>query len=105
MFKRKRTAEDFAEEIKAHLALEADDLRGEGLSEAESQRRARVEFGNVPLAQEKFRLRGRWQSLDKIARDFRFGVSLASEEPRALRSPRFSLWLSVWAPTLPSSAS
>ena len=37
MFKSKRTAEDFAEEIKAHLALEADDLRGEGQSEEEAQ--------------------------------------------------------------------
>src|SRR6201997_4212120 len=85
MFKRKRTAEDFAEEIKAHLALEADDLRGEGLSEEESQRRARVEFGNVPLAQEKFRLRGRWQPLDNVARDFRFGVR------SLLKSPGFAL--------------
>ncbi len=31
MFRRKRSAEDFAEEIKAHLELEADELRGEGL--------------------------------------------------------------------------
>ena len=30
MFKRKRSAEDFAEEIKAHLELEADELRIEG---------------------------------------------------------------------------
>src|SRR4029077_13569865 len=85
MFNRKRTAEDFAEEIKAHLALEADDLRDEGLSEAESQRRARVELGNVPLAQQKFRLRGRWQAFDKIARDFRFGVR------SLLKSPGFAL--------------
>ena len=85
MFNRKRTAEDFAEEIKAHLALEADDLRDGGLTEEESQRRARVEFGNVPLAQEKFRLRGRWQAFDMIARDFRFGVR------SLLKSPGFAL--------------
>jgi hypothetical protein len=30
MFWRKRSAEDFAEEIKAHLELEADDLKREG---------------------------------------------------------------------------
>jgi predicted permease len=85
MFKRKRTAEDFAEEIKAHLEFEADDLRGEGLNEEDSQRRARVEFGNVPLAQEKFRLRGRWQALDKFARDLRFGIR------SLLKSPGFAL--------------
>ncbi len=37
MFKRKRSAEDFAEEIKAHLELEADELRDEGLSEDEAR--------------------------------------------------------------------
>ena len=85
MFKHKRTAEDFAEEIKAHLELEAEDLRGEGLGEAEAQRRARVGFGNVPLAQEKFRLRGRWQALDGFVRDFRFGLR------SLLKSPGFAL--------------
>ncbi|MGA9585787.1 MAG: ABC transporter permease [Terracidiphilus sp.] len=85
MFKSKRTEEDFAEEIKAHLELEADDLRGEGMSEEESQRRARVEFGNVPLAEEKFRLRGRWQAFDKFARDLRFGIR------SLLKSPGFAL--------------
>ncbi len=85
MFKSKRTAEDFAEEIKAHLALEADDLRAEGQSEVEAQRRARVEFGNTVLAKEKFRLRGRWQALDKVARDLRFSFR------SLLNSPGFAL--------------
>jgi predicted permease len=85
MFKRKRSAEDFAEEIKSHLALEADELRAEGLSEAEARRRANVEFGNASLAKEKFRLRGRWQALDKIARDLRFSFR------SLLKSPGFAL--------------
>jgi predicted permease len=85
MFKHKRTAEDFAEEIKAHIALEADDLRAEGQSEEEAQRRARVEFGNPALAKEKFRLRGRWQALDKIAANLRFGIR------SLLKSPGFAL--------------
>ena len=36
MFWRKRSAEDFAEEIKAHLEFEAEDLKREGLSEHEA---------------------------------------------------------------------
>jgi len=85
MFKRKRTAEDFAEEIRAHLALEADDLCGEGLSEEEARRRARVEFGSVDVAKERFHLMGRWQSLDKLVADFRFGLR------SLLKSPGFTL--------------
>ncbi len=41
MFRRKRSAEDFAEDIKMHLELEADELQGEGLSEDESRWKAR----------------------------------------------------------------
>jgi predicted permease len=85
LFKRKRSAEDFAEEIKAHLALEADELHSEGLSESEAQRRARVEFGNASLATEKFRLSGRWQGLDKLARDLRFSFR------SLLKSPGFAI--------------
>ena len=47
MFKRKRSADDFAEEIKAHLELEADELKREGLSDEEARRKARIEFGNL----------------------------------------------------------
>ena len=54
MFWRKRSAEDFAEEIKAHLELEADDLKQEGLSEDEARWKARRAFGNVSVAQERF---------------------------------------------------
>ena len=60
MFRRKRSAEDFAEEIKAHLELEADALESEGLSEGEARWKARREFGNIRAAQERFYMKGRW---------------------------------------------
>src|SRR6185437_9750203 len=81
MFWRKRSAEDFAEEIKAHLDLEADDLRNEGLSAEEAQRRANRAFGSVRAAQEQFYLRSRWQWLDRIARDLRFGFRSLCQGP------------------------
>ena len=87
MFTRKRSADDFAAEIKAHLELEADELQREGLNEAEARRQARVEFGNVRTAQERFYLRGRWASLDKLLREFRF----------ASRSLRYSLGFATTA--------
>jgi hypothetical protein len=74
MFRRKRSAEDFAEEIKAHLELETDELKGEGLSEDEARWKARREFGNVRAAQERFYLKSRWVGLDKLLRDVRFGL-------------------------------
>jgi macrolide transport system ATP-binding/permease protein len=59
MFRRRRSTEDFAEEIKAHLELEADELKGEGLTDGEAHRKSRVEFGSVQKSRERFYLRSR----------------------------------------------
>jgi hypothetical protein len=47
MFKRTRSTKDFADEIKAHLDLEAEELRHEGLSEAEAHRKAKSKLQSV----------------------------------------------------------
>ena len=84
MFKRERSTEDFAEEIKAHLELEADELKCEGLSEDEARRKARLEFGNVRAAQERFYLRNRVAWLDNLVRDMKFAIR------QLVRNPGFS---------------
>ena len=81
MFRRRRSAEDFAEEIKAHLELEADDLKSEGLSDDEARWEARRAFGNVRAAQERFYMRSRWVWLDKLLRDLRFGFRSMRQSP------------------------
>ena len=81
MFHRKRSTEDFAEEIKAHLELEADDLKHQGLSEDEARRKARCEFGNVSVAQERFYIKDRWVWLDRLLRDLRFGLHSMRQSP------------------------
>lgn len=87
MFRRKRSAADFAEEIKAHLELETEELEREGLERDQARWQARREFGSVRAAQERFYLKDRWILLDKSIRDLRF----------ALRSLRHSMGFAATA--------
>jgi hypothetical protein len=81
MFKRTRSTDDFAEEIKAHLELEADELKSEGLSDDEARRKARVEFGSVRAAQERFYLKSRIVWLDNLARDLKYAIRQLRKNP------------------------
>ena len=71
MFKQKRSAEDFSEELQAHIELEAEELRREGMSEEDARQQARRKFGSVRREQERFYMQGRWVWLDKCLRDLK----------------------------------
>src|SRR5215469_9526571 len=83
--RRRRTAEDYAQEISAHLALEADELKSEGIAADEAQRRAKVAFGNATVSRERFAVRGRAVWLENLLHDVRYGVRVL------LRRPGFTL--------------
>lgn len=50
MLRRKRTTSDFSEEIEAHIQLEIDRLREQGLSEEAAQAAAYRKFGSARRA-------------------------------------------------------
>jgi predicted permease len=81
MFWRKRKQSDFAAEIEAHLELETEQLKAQGLSEEEARRAARRAFGNVTQAQERFYESGRWLWWDHLVQDLRFGLRMLRKNP------------------------
>jgi hypothetical protein len=67
----RRSDDDFAQEIEAHLALEADQLIADGVEPAEARARARRAFGNIARAQERFYEARRIAWVDDLQRDLR----------------------------------
>lgn len=82
---RPRRDADFADEIEAHIALEADRLIAQGVPADEARARARRAFGNVTQARERFHERGARLALSQLRQDLRYaGRSLR-------RSPGFAI--------------
>ena len=79
--RRKRTGDDFHDEIRAHLELEEDELKSEGWKEREGRTEARKAFGNVTRAEERFYERGRMMWLDDLLRDLRYGLATMKRNP------------------------
>ncbi|MHB8502142.1 MAG: ABC transporter permease [Candidatus Acidiferrales bacterium] len=81
MFRRKRKANDFSAEIEAHIQLESERLREQGLSEEEARAAARRAFGNVTRAEERFYESRRWLWWDHLRQDIRFGLRMLRKSP------------------------
>jgi macrolide transport system ATP-binding/permease protein len=81
MFGRKRKLDDFTAEIEAHLQLEIERLREQGLNEEDARASARRTFGNVTQARETFYESGRWLSWDHFWQDVRYGLRMLRKTP------------------------
>ncbi|HLM97670.1 MAG TPA: ABC transporter permease [Bryobacteraceae bacterium] len=73
-WRRKRTQGEFSEELQAHLELEADRLRGEGLSEEDAHAAAHRIVGNIMNIEERFYEANGWMWLDHLRQDVRYAM-------------------------------
>jgi len=81
MFGRKRKLDDFSSEIEAHIQLEIERLRAQGLSEEDARATARRSFGNLMQAKERFYESGRWLWCEHLWQDLRYGLRMLRKSP------------------------
>jgi predicted permease len=81
MFGRTRKASDFGAEIEAHLAMETDRLKEQGMSEEDARAEARREFGNVTRVQERFYESSRWPGWEHFWQDVRYAARMLRKSP------------------------
>jgi len=77
----RRPQDDFNAEVQAHIELEAERLRSEGMSDADALATARRAFGNQTAAQERFYDARRWVWLEYVLQDLRLAARLLARTP------------------------
>jgi predicted permease len=95
----RRSQGDFEDEIRSHLELEAERLRGQGLSPADAERAARRHFGNVSVAEDRFYHAQRFSSMQDSGRDIRHAWRALMRTPAFLVTSIVTLGLAIGAVT------
>jgi len=95
----RRSQRDFEDEIRAHLDMETDRLRAQGLAPEKAERAARRHFGNVGVAEDRFYHAQRFASIQDSGRDMRHAWRALLRTPGFLVTSVVTLGLAIGAVT------
>src|SRR2546429_694339 len=88
---RGRIENDTDEELRAHVQNRADDLEHSGLTRAEAERRARIEFGGHEKFREECRETGGGNLVQVLIQDSRYALRILRRTPLVTAGGGFSL--------------
>src|SRR4051812_45327558 len=80
-FRREKLDAEMAEEMRAHLEMQAEQNRSQGMSPEEARYAARRQFGGVDQIKERAREVRGWVWLEQWFQDFRYAIRALGKSP------------------------
>ena len=81
LFRREHLNDEMVEEIRSHIQMRADDLERSGLSRAEAERQARIEFGSQQAVREDCQQAAGISFIESLFMDARFAIRILRKSP------------------------
>ena len=99
LFSRRRRYDDLSVSIEEHLQEKIDELMTEGLTRKQAEQRARREFGNVSLIEQRSRETWQWQTVESVLADGKLALRRMAKNPGFTAAVVLTLAIGIGANT------